>query len=164
MTRIVSEKNRRITKGRERERAVIVLISAFCTYYDSILRATCSFLLFPGSFTVKSRLVAHRKYSWPSPPPRHCYLRQCSSTLLPLCYPAFSPDAFNMFSCTYARKFKYLLFVIKFGRANGMEILHGDCAMQRDRPRLFVRGNDDLHIDRYCILLLPHFATRAISL
>lgn len=57
-------------------------------------------------------------------------------------------------SCAYARKFKYLLFVIKFGGASRMGILHRDCAMQRDRPSLFVRGNGDLHIDRYFILLL----------
>jgi len=57
-------------------------------------------------------------------------------------------------SRTYARKFKYLLFVIKFGGASRMGILHRDCAMQRDRPSLFVRGNGDLHIDRYFILLL----------
>lgn len=40
-----------------------------------------------------------------------------------------------------------------------MGILHRDCAMQRDRSSLSVRGNDDLHIDRYFILLLPHFAS-----
>lgn len=37
-----------------------------------------------------------------------------------------------------------------------MGILHRDCTMQRDRPSLFVRGNGDLHIDRYFILLLSH--------
>lgn len=64
-----------------------------------------------------------------------------------------------------------------------MEILHRDCTVcvggggggacvhvgegvrtcvQRDRPRLFVRGNDDLHIDRYFIVLPAHLA--AVSL
>lgn len=72
---------------------------------------------------------------------------------------ALSSWCIQYVSCAYARKFKYLLFVIKFGKANAMGILHRDCMMQRDRPRLFVRGNDDLHIDRYFVLLLPHFAT-----
>lgn len=85
-------------------------------------------------------------------PPFRRYLRQCSSNFLPLCSRALS-RRIQYVSCAYARKFKYLLFVIKFGGARGMGILHRDCAMQRDRPSLFVRGNGDLHIDRYFIFL-----------
>lgn len=44
-----------------------------------------------------------------------------------------------------------------------MGILHRDCAMQRDRPSLFVRGNGDLHIDRYFIFLRPRIAITDIS-
>lgn len=66
--------------------------------------------------------------------------------------------------CAYARKFKYLLFVIKFGRASRMGILHRDCTMQRDGSSLLVRGNGDLHIDRYFILLLPTTLSRYIAL
>lgn len=48
-----------------------------------------------------------------------------------------------------------------------MGILHRDCAMQRDRPSLFVRGNGDLHIDRYILhssSSLLHFATLDICM
>jgi len=69
---------------------------------------------------------------------------------------ALFPRRIQYVLCAYARKFKYLLFVIKFGRVSRMGILHRDCAMQRDGSSLSIRGNCDLHIDRYFILL-SHF-------
>lgn len=72
------------------------------------------------------------------------YLRWCSSNFLPLCSRTLSGIQYVL--CAYARKFKYLLFVIKFGRASRMGILHRDCAMQRDGSSLSVRENGDLFI------------------
>lgn len=76
MTRIVSQKNRRDHKSeraseraRERERESCHR-SDFSPLYLLRLPSTLpslGSLLFPGSFSVKSRLVAHRKYSWPFP-------------------------------------------------------------------------------------------------
>lgn len=151
------EKNRRIAK------AVTVLIPVLYTYYAPILYSR-SLLLFPGSLSVKSRLAAYRKCSFPfpgSPPAATFHGVHRISFLLAL---ALSARRIQYVLCAYARKFKYLLFVIKFGRAGRMGILHRDCTMQRDGSGLSVRGNGDLHIDRYFILLLPTTSSGYIAL
>lgn len=68
-------------------------IAKAVTYFDSgplyllhsySLHYSCSLLLFPSSLSVKSRLAAYRKCSFPFPAPPRRYLRRCSSNFLPL--------------------------------------------------------------------------------
>lgn len=132
----------------------------YCILITLLFLYSRSLLLFLGPLSVKSRLAAYRKmfFSFPSRPStttfdgvhRISFLSALARAL------SFSLPGIQYVSCAYARKFKYLLFVIKFGRASRMGILHRDCAMQRDGSSLSVRGNGDLRIDRYFILLLPH--------
>lgn len=126
-----------------------------CTYYAPILYSR-PLLLFPGLLSVKSRLAAYRKCPFPFSLPS-ATMFDGSHRISFLSALALSPERIQYVLCAYARKFKYLLFVIKFGRANRMGILHRDCAMQRDGSSLSARGNGDLHIDRYFILLPSHF-------
>lgn len=104
-----------------------------CTYYAPILYSR-PLLLFPSSLSVKSRLAAYRNcsflFSLPSATTFDGFHRISFLAAL-----ALSLKRVQYVLCAYARKFKYLLFVIKFGGANRMGILHRDCAMQRDRVR-----------------------------
>lgn len=85
------------------------------------------------SLAVKSCLVSPIENTHPfllSPHPFLArYLRQCSSI--------FPPAHSICFVRAYARKFKYLLFVIKFGgmRAENGSSLHKDCVAQREIDR-----------------------------
>lgn len=65
--------------------------------------------------------------------------------------------------CAYARKFKYLLFVIKFGRASRMGILHRE--RLRDAKRWIELVGPRKWRSSYCfILLLLHFISVYIVL
>lgn len=134
-----------------------VLIPALYIYYAPILYTTLAPLLFfASSLSVKSRLAAYRKcsFSFPGSP---AVTFDGVHRIFFLFALALSARRIQYVLCAYARKFKYLLFVIKFGRASRMGILHRDCAMQRDGSSLSARGNGDLHIDRYFILFHAHF-------
>lgn len=92
VTQILLKKNRRITKAVVSFVLDSNLLYLLRFYFLLLLRPIP---LFPGSFSVKSRLVAYRKYSSPSP-----LLLPLPSTMfiefpsLPLCSRALS---FNMF-------------------------------------------------------------------